>query len=244
MRQMLNTLEEKVDPRWAAVIVVDMQNDFVSPGGAWDQTGEDITFAQQALPRIIDLVAGARKVGVPIVFIRSIYTTDDNRYLSDVFLHQEQRKQNAVGRFLSVPVCKEGTWGWEIAAGLEPLPQDTIVTKHRYSAFHNTDLDLRLRSQGIRTAVVAGVGSAVCVESTVRHGYFLDYYQVIVSDCCAGYSLEVHQQAVRRMDYQYGEAATCDRVLAAWTPAGRGWAASPEPADALAVASSARALPR
>jgi ureidoacrylate peracid hydrolase len=240
MREMLNTLAEKVDPRWAAVIVVDMQNDFVSPGGAWDKTGQDITFAQQALPRVVDLVAGARAAGVPIVFIRSIYTTDDNRYLSDVFLQQEQRKQGAVGRFLSVPVCREGTWGWEIAAGLDPRPEDTIVTKHRYSAFHNTDLDLRLRSQGIRTMVVTGVGTAVCVESTVRHGYFLDYYQVIVSDACAGYTQEVHEQAIRRMDFQYGEAATCDQVLDAWTSAARGWDTGLRPA-ALAGASPTRA---
>jgi ureidoacrylate peracid hydrolase len=234
MRQILSTLQEKVDPHWAAVVVVDMQNDFVSPGGAWDVTGQDVSMAQAALPRVIELVAGAREAGVPVIFIRSIYTTNDGRYLSDVFLHQELKKQTTGGgRFLDVPVCKEGTWGWQLADGLDVLPQDTIVTKHRYSAFHNTDLDLRLRSQDIRTIVVAGVGTAVCVESTVRHAYFLDYYNVIASDCCAGYTLDVHLQAITRMDFQYGEAARCDQILAAWSGWDRSAAAIPASVDTV-----------
>jgi ureidoacrylate peracid hydrolase len=127
-----------------------------------------------------------------------------------------------VSRFFDVPVCKEGTWGWELAPGLDPRPDDTTVFKHRYSAFHATDLDLRLRSQGIRTVAVTGVGTAVCVESTVRHGFFLDYYNVIVRDCCGAYSREVHNQAIRRMDYQYGQAVESSEVLSAWGVATRG----------------------
>jgi ureidoacrylate peracid hydrolase len=213
-RHALNTLEEKVDPRWSAVVVVDMQNDFVSPGGAWDATGEDISMPQEVLPRIIKLIAGARERRVPIIFVRSVYTTDDNRYLSDVFLHQQERR--ARRRFSEVPVCVEGSWGWQLAPGLEVDPQDTIIVKHRYSAFHSTDLHLRLRSQGTRSILLVGVGTAVCVESTARDGFFLDYYNVIVSDCCGAYDREAHQQAIKRLDLHYGHVARYDEVLQAW----------------------------
>ena len=235
MLRMLRTLEEKVDPRWTAVVVVDMQNDFVSPGGAWDKTGEDVSMAQRAIPRVIELVAEARAAKVPIIWIRSIYTTDDGRYLSDAFLAQQERK--AGGRFFDVPVCEEGTWGWQLADGLDPQPEDTIVVKHRYSAFHATYLDLLLRSQGIRSILVAGVGTAVCVESTVRHAYFLDYYNVIVSDCCAGYTQDVHDQAIRRMDLQYGEVAHSDQVLTAWNAMSPSPAAVRQPKEVLTAVS-------
>lgn len=213
-RQMLETLEQKIDPRWAALLVIDMQNDFISPGGAWDSCGDDITMGQQALPRLINLIARARQQKLPVIFIKSVYTTDDNRYLSDVFLHQAKRKQH--GRYYEIPICVAGSWGGELAPGLEVQPEDTVIIKHRFSGFINTDLDLRLRSQGIRTLLFTGVGTAVCVESTARQAFFLDYYNVIVADCCGAYTREVHDQALRRLDLMYGEVAQSESVIATW----------------------------
>lgn len=213
-RQALNSLEEKVDPRIAALLVIDMQNEFVSAGGAWERTGEDISLPQKALSNIINLIARGREQRLPIVFIKSIYNTDDNRYLSDVFLQQMRR--NAKGRYFEFPVCVPGSWGNDLAPGLEVRPEDTVVIKHRFNAFFNTDLELTLRSRGIRTLLITGVGTAVCVESTTRDAYFRDFYNVIVGDCCGAYSREVHEQALRRMDLQYGEVAQSDKVIVAW----------------------------
>ena len=211
---LLTTLAERCDPGWTALLVVDMQNDFVSPDGAYDRTGEDITMAQQTLPRLIRLIEQARYHGVPIIFVRSNYTTPDNRYLSGAFLLQARRHKK--GRYFDVPVCAPDSWGAELAPGLEARPEDTIVIKHRFSAFINTDLDLRLRSQGIRSLLITGVGTSVCVESTTRHAHFLDYYNLIVGDCCAAYSREVHEQALERMDLQYGEVVQSDQIIAMW----------------------------
>jgi ureidoacrylate peracid hydrolase len=213
-RQALNSLEEKVDPRIAALLVIDMQNEFVSTGGAWERSGEDISLPQKALSNIINLIARGREQRLPIVFIKSIYNTDDNRYLSDVFLQQMRRR--AKGRYFEFPVCVPDSWGSDLAPGLEVRPEDTVVIKHRFNAFFNTDLELTLRSRGIRTLLISGVGTAVCVESTTRDAYFRDFYNVIVEDCCGAYSREVHEQALRRMDLQYGEVAQSDKVIAAW----------------------------
>ena len=213
-REMLPTLVDKIAPKWTAVIVIDVQNDFVSLGGAFQRTGEDVTTAQTILPRIVGLIHVAREKKVPVIFITSIYTTDDNRYLSDVFLHQMKRKRT--GRYFEVPVCSPGSWGAQLAPGLEVLAQDTVVIKHRYSAFINTDLELRLRSQGVRTLLITGVSTSVCVESTTRHAHFLDYYNVILSDCCADYKNNIHEEALRRLDLHFGQVAESKDIIASW----------------------------
>jgi ureidoacrylate peracid hydrolase len=219
-REIFSTLVEKIAPRWTALIVIDVQNDFVSSGGAFQRTGEDITAGQAILPKIVGLIRMARENRVPVIFITSIYTTDDNRYLSDVFLHQMKRKRT--GRYFEVPVCSPGSWGAQLAPGLEVLAQDTVVAKHRYSAFINTDLELRLRSQGVRTLLITGVSTSVCVESTTRHAHFLDYYNVILSDCCADYKSNSHEEALRRLDLHYGQVAESKDILATWQATARG----------------------
>lgn len=213
-RQILNTLSEKVLPDWTALLVIDVQNDFVSSEGAFHRTGEDITACQELLPKLVNLIQAAHHNRVPIIFITSIYTTDDNRYLSDVFLHQMKRKRT--GRYFEVPVCSPGSWGAHLASGLEVLAQDTVIVKHRYSTFINTDLELRLRSQGVRTLIITGVSTSVCVESTARHAHFLDYYNVIVSDCCADYKSNIHEEALRRLDLHYGQVAESKDIIATW----------------------------
>ena len=213
------TLAEKIDPNHTAMLVIDMQNDFVSPGGAWERTGEDLTLPQLALKNIIDLISSARQYRVPIVFIRSVYNTENNSYLSPVFLYQAKRFKK--GRYFDFPVCVPNSWGWELAPGLELRPEDTVVTKHRFSAFINTDLDLVLRSKGIQTLIFTGVGTAVCVESTARHAFFVDYYNVFAADCCGAYNREVHEQALKRLDTQYGEVTQSKELVSAWRAGGR-----------------------
>jgi ureidoacrylate peracid hydrolase len=211
---MLERLAEKLNPSWSALLVIDMQNDFVSPGGAFHRTGEDLSMAEATLPRLIRLVECARARQVPLIWIKSEYTTADNRYLSDVFLHQMKKK--ATGRYFEVPVCVPGSWGGDFAPGLAVRPEDTVVVKHRYSAFVNTDLELRLRSQGIRTLLITGISTPMCVESTTRHAHFLDYYNVIVGDCVCHYYREEHEQALRRLDAHFGEVALSEAVIARW----------------------------
>ncbi|MFM9972412.1 MAG: cysteine hydrolase family protein [Burkholderiales bacterium] len=211
---MLNHLSEKIVPKWTALIVIDMQNDFISPGGVWHRCGEDISMAQNALPRIVALIARVRELGMPIFFVRSIYNSPDNRHLSEVYLHQAAK--HPTRRFVDIPACVEGTWGWELAKELHARPEDTIIAKHRYSAFCRTDLDARLRARGIRTLLLTGVTTGVCVDGTARYGFELDYYNVIVADCCGAYTQEGHDLALKQMHARYGEVTSSEGVFAAW----------------------------
>jgi ureidoacrylate peracid hydrolase len=94
------------------------------------------------------------------------------------------------------------------------------VTKHRYSAFYNTDLDSILRSNGIRTIVLTGVATNVCVETTAREGFVRDYYVVLVSDGTATYSAQDHEATLRNIDRFFGEVATIADIVSVWKPAG------------------------
>jgi nicotinamidase-related amidase len=151
-RAVLGTLEEKVAPQHTAVVVVDMQNDFCASGGLVSRDGRDISAAQAMAKRLPQLLQSARHAGALVVFVRCLYTRDGNPYLSDVWLEQAARERR--GGYTSIPVCREGSWEGDWYEDVRPQPGDIVVTKHRYDAFQGTDLDLVLRSHGIRTTVL------------------------------------------------------------------------------------------
>src|SRR5262249_18201571 len=161
MAEILTTLRQKVDPAHAALIVVDVQNDFCSEEGFFGREGYDMTQIQAAVPRIKRLIDEARAAGVKVVFIRSTY---DPHHLND-----PTRERN-LRRGLNKSGCTTGAWGTELY-GVAPIAGEPLVTKHRYSAFQGTDLHIILRSWGIRTLIMTGVTTNVCVESTAREGY-------------------------------------------------------------------------
>ena len=107
-----------------------------------------------------------------------------------------------------------------VGAGRSPQewmwPGDVVVAKHRYSAFHNTDLDLVLRSHGIRTVALTGVLANVCVKTTAREAFVRDYYTVVVGDCCAAYSQAEHEAALKIIDRFFGEITQLDAICSLW----------------------------
>ena len=116
--------------------------------------------------------------------------------------------------------CRKNTWGAEFT-DVAPLPDEPVVVKHRYSAFINTRLDSILRTLKVENLIMTGVSTNVCVESTARHGYMLDYNIVFLADCTAAYSQEEHEGALYNMRSHFGVVATSDDVIAVWnaTPA-------------------------
>ena len=160
----------------------------------------------------------ARAAGVKIVFIHSIY---DAHYLND-----PMRERN-VRRGLGKSRCTTGAWGTELYE-VSPIEGEPIVTKHRYSAFQGTDLHIILRSWGIRTLIMTGVTTNVCVESTAREGYFLDHYIVFVDDCTATTnedrkdlsSEEIHRWTLTNIELTFGVVVKSGDVVNAWKKIG------------------------
>src|SRR5258706_5590517 len=203
---MLRTLDEKVSPAHAALLVVDVQNDFLDTGGAFAPIGRDVTTLHGMVSRLELLIEQARQAGVLVIFVQ--YCHNKN---TESEVHVEQRMRGRAG----MPICQEGTWGADFFK-VAPKPDDLIVKKHRYSAFVGTDLDVILRSSGIRSLILTGVATNGCVEATARDGFMNDYYIVFVDDCCACYSAELHAATLTNITDAYGIVVTSDEVGASW----------------------------
>jgi ureidoacrylate peracid hydrolase len=211
---MLTTLKQKVDPPNAALIVVDVQNDFAATGGAMEREGFDVKMAQEMVPRLVQFIDEARKAKVPIIYIQNVYNSNQNWYLSEVWLEQAARKRK--GSYTQRLVCVKGSWGWEFYGGIKPLPSEAVVTKHRFSAFVDTDLDLILRSKKIKTLIMTGIATNVCVETTARMGFLKDYYIVFVSDCCAAYKQHLHETTLENIETLFGQVVPAQDIVRCW----------------------------
>jgi ureidoacrylate peracid hydrolase len=210
----LDTLEKKLDPDHCALVVIDVLNDFCADDGAMAREGLDVSAAQQMATRLPSLIHAARQAGALVVFVRNVYSTEGDTYLSDVWLEQAQRRRE--GSYVERPVCPPDSWGNDFYGDVRPLQGEPIVTKHRFDAFLNTDLDLVLRSNGIRSVVVTGVATNVCVETTSRQAFLRDYYVVLPRDGAAAYSEAEQEASLRTIDRYFGQVATCDDVIGTW----------------------------
>ncbi|MEK7340620.1 MAG: isochorismatase family cysteine hydrolase [Candidatus Binatota bacterium] len=202
----LRDLKERCDPRWSALLVVDVQNDFVSPKGSAAQRGDDVNAAQAMVPRLTRLIEEARRVGLTIVYIRTTHSewTDTPSWI----YRKSQEK--------TLSTCREGTWGAEFYDGISPLPDERVVIKHRYSAFINTDLNTVLKAKGIESVLVTGVATNVCVETTTRDAYMFDYYVTMVEDCAAAYEPRLHEGTLENIRRHFGLVASSGEIIEAW----------------------------
>ena len=207
----LRTLGEKVAPGNAALVVVDVQQDFCAEEGVFGQAGYDLSMVREMVPHLRRLISAAREAGVPVIFVQAIY---DLVYLPPVWYERNARIGFEASR------CLSGTWGAEFHE-VGPLPGETVLRKHRYSAFVDTELDLILRSQEIRTLIVTGVATNICVESTARDAFMRDYYVVLADEACAAYQREMHQAALTNISVGFGTVNKVDDIIEAWRPHGK-----------------------
>jgi ureidoacrylate peracid hydrolase len=175
----------EIDLRRAAIVVVDMQNAFATKGGTLDIAGVDISGAAQVVRSIKGIVDAGRRAGILIVFLQMGYKPDlsncggpgSPNYHKELAMHLMNCRPELKGKLLT-----EGTWDFDIVDELKPQSQDIVIVKTRYSGFQGTTLDSQLRTRGIQYLFLTGIATNVCVESTLRHGYFLDYWPLLIAD--------------------------------------------------------------
>jgi ureidoacrylate peracid hydrolase len=172
-------------PDQSALIVVDMQNAYASPGGYLDLAGFDISGAAAAIRQITEAIAIARAARMPIVFFQNGW--DPAYQEAGGPGSPNWHKSNALKTMSARPelegkLLAKGGWDYALVDALQPQPSDIVISKPRYSAFYNTNLDSTLRARGIRTLVFTGIATNVCVESTLRDGFFLEYFGVVLHD--------------------------------------------------------------
>ena len=193
-KELKRKLAEQLSPAKTALIIVDVQNDFCHDQGVFGKRDFSLSHVDKAVSHLLPFMNQCRQYHLPIIFIRTIHSqwTDSESWVG--------RMQGVAREML---ICRPDSWGSEFYK-VKPLTTDFVVTKHRFSGFVGTDLDLVLRSKGIETLLMTGVATNVCVETTARDGFSRDYRIILVEDCCAAYSPEEHASTVTNIRKYFG----------------------------------------
>ena len=200
-------LAELVDPAHSALILVDMQCDFIEPDGVFGKLGIDLSMYTESRPRLAAMLKSARQSGTLVVHLQNTVLPrrmgDSPSYIRfNLRMHEAARRDGPPLRY-TIP----GTPGHEFAAQFAPLPEELVVRKYRSSGFWGTNLDMLLRSNGIKTVVLGGCTTEGCVESTARDAMFNDYYVVIAEDCVASDDRAQHAASLLLMRHRFDLAS-------------------------------------
>lgn len=204
----------RLNPAQTAVIVVDMQNAYSTPGGYVDLAGFDISGARGTIANISRTLDAARAAQVQVVYFQNGWDPDyveaggpgsPNWYKSNALKTMRARPE------LQGTLLAKGTWDYAIVEELQPKPGDILIPKTRYSGFFNTNVDSVLRARGIRTLVFVGIATNVCVESSLRDAFHLEYFGVMLEDATHHLGPDFIQKAtVYNVEKFFGWVATVD----------------------------------
>src|SRR5208282_140490 len=223
-------LSDLLDPASTALVVIDVQNDFCHPDGAFGRIGADNSRMPAMASQIRALLDAARDRQVFTVFVRAVYDEE----VTSAALAQNRRRLGLLNS-----LCLEGSWGADWYGDVKPagLAHEVVITKHRFDAFQGTPLDLYLRSNGIRTVVMAGVATSGCVESTVRNAFFQDYYVVVADDAVGEGAKERSDGSLAVMERAFAKMLRAGAIAECWRGANqaeRGWTRATKRAAAAA----------
>ncbi|HXS40352.1 MAG TPA: isochorismatase family cysteine hydrolase [Stellaceae bacterium] len=199
----------------SALVIVDMQNDFVHPEGGFAHRARenpeakiDLPFLMGTVPYAKRLADSFRRAGRPVVYIAHVLKPD---YSDAQFPYWRATRGSLSGNRTFIT---EGTWGAQIIDELKPLPGEHLVVKKGFGGFSNTPLDTILRNLGVTTCVICGVTTCVCVSTTVRGGVEHNYRMILVSDAVAEVHRDTHEAELKTMARVFAEVKTTGEVIA------------------------------
>jgi nicotinamidase-related amidase len=210
---------EPIAVNWdrTAIVIIDMQRDFLEPGGFGETLGNDVSLLQKAVKPIKALLERAREKGVLVIHTREGHRPD----LSDAPRAKVERGAPSLRIGAKGPMGRilvRGEPGHDIVPELYPRASEPVVDKPGKGAFFATDLHAMLANRGIETLIVCGVTTEVCVHTTVREANDRGYRCIVPSDCCGSYFPEFHEMGLRMIKAQggiFGWVSDSARVLEA-----------------------------
>ena len=207
MDEVHKKLREIVAPDRAALIIVDMQNDFVAPEGKMAEFGFYLESVRETIQPIKSLLQTARAQHYPILHTSMINDINQNPFSWYSFWGEPG---------ITLP----GSWGAGHIEELHPQGNELIITKHTYGAFEGTNLNTILRSKGIQTLMVAGTDLNICAGDTIHQGFALGYHVVAVSDCLASFSRigkehgeQLHKMGLYIIENHFGTVLNSQQLI-------------------------------
>lgn len=199
----------------SALIIVDMQNDFVHPEGGFAHRARenpeakiDLPFLMGTVPYVKQLADAFRRAGRPVIYIAHVLKPD---YSDAQFPYWRATRGSLSGNRTFIT---EGSWGAQIIDELKPKEGEHLVVKKGFGGFSNTPLDTILRNLGVNTCVVTGVTTCVCVSTTVRGGVEHNYRMILVKDAVAEVHRDTHEAELKTMARVFADVKTTDEVVA------------------------------
>ena len=190
-----------------ALIVVDMQNGFVSKGGSYDKIGMNTPNYREIIPKLKDLIEYCRSKGIPIFYTEAVKEASGIDMLTKIHNFLPKSRQER----LKVPICIRGTWDGLTIDELKPKEHDPVVIKRRDSAFQDTELRVWLQSEGINLLVFTGIDTSICVETSLREGFNMGYDVAIISDATASGNKRHYETTLERVRDYYGLVMDIER---------------------------------
>ena len=200
-------------PAETALLIVDVQNDFVADRGWVGRAGGDMRALQQAVDGVNRLIAGARETGVHVFYITVEHgeQVDNGPY---------QARYERRGMKPDATICHTGTWGAALYEGLTPpVAGDVRLVKHGYDAFAISDLTVELGRRGVRSVIVTGVVTELCVRSTAMSAFENGFFPIVPREATASDEPDVAHEALQSLDRWYAEITSVDEVLHRWSAA-------------------------
>lgn len=191
------------------LLVVDMQNGFVSKGGSYDLLGMNTEGYRKIIPKTKDLIEFCRTNLIPVFFTEAIREPSGIDLLTRVHrllpVTREER--------LKVPICVRGTWDAKTIDEITPADSDHVVIKRRDSAFQDTELRVWLQSEGVNTLIICGVDTSICVETSLRDAFNIGYDVILISDATASGINKHYETTLERVRDYYGLVMTVERFF-------------------------------
>jgi ureidoacrylate peracid hydrolase len=194
----INVQGHNVNP---ALMVIDVQNGFVSKGGSYDQLGMNVARYQHVISQISELIRLCRSVNIPIFYTQAVREKSGIDLLTKTHRILPKSREE---RIRTKPICVIGTWDADIVDEIKPSPMDHVVIKRRDSAFQDTEIGVWLNSIGIDTLVFCGIDTSICVEASLRDAFNNGYDVILVSDATASGNIKHFESTLEIVRDYYG----------------------------------------
>jgi len=190
-----------------ALIVVDMQNGFVSKGGSYDRLGMNTLPYREIIPKVKGLIEFCRSMEIPVFYTEAVKEASGIDMLTNIHNILPKSRQER----LKVPICIRGTWDGLTIDELKPGENDHVVIKRRDSAFQDTEFRVWLQSIGVNLLVFTGIDTSIDVESSLREGFNIGYDVAIISDATASGDKRHYETTLERVRDYYGVVMDSER---------------------------------